>query len=321
MKKKLSIIIPVYNTEKYIEKCINSILNQSSNEIEIIVVNDGSKDNSLQILNKYKKTIKIFSKENGGLSSARNFGLEHASGQYIWFIDGDDYIEEGSIEIILSIIGKKDYDIISFNYNKDYENSKQKIRENHNINNKEKILINTSACTKVFKKSFLEENNITFDEGIIYEDLALIPYLFSITDSIIHIDKYLYNYVYRNGSIMNNKEFKLNVDDKFIAINNLIKRIEKKGIKDKYEKEIEYLIIKHIIFTYTSEIFKYKKNIYFSRCDRALKYVNEYNKNWLNNDYLKKEFFGKKIYCLAFKNRFYFLCKCITIALKKVGKI
>jgi len=99
MNKKLSVIIPVYNTSKYIEKCLNSILNQYMNDIELIIVNDGSTDNSEEIITKWideykdKIEVKYFKKENGGLSSARNFGVKHATGEYITFVDSDDYLD------------------------------------------------------------------------------------------------------------------------------------------------------------------------------------------------------------------------------------
>ena len=100
MDKKISVIIPVYNTSKYIEKCLNSIVNQTMESIEIVIVNDGSTDNSEEIKqkwineNQHKKTIKYFKKENGGLSAARNFGVKQATGEYITFVDSDDYLDE-----------------------------------------------------------------------------------------------------------------------------------------------------------------------------------------------------------------------------------
>lgn len=94
--KKISVIIPVYNTEKYIDKCINSVLQQDL-ETEIIVVNDGSTDNSKKIIEKYKDKIIYLEKENGGLSDARNYGLKYATGEYVAFLDSDDFIEKGFI--------------------------------------------------------------------------------------------------------------------------------------------------------------------------------------------------------------------------------
>ena len=135
---KISIIVPVYNTEKYLSKCLNSLIKQTYKDIEIIVVNDGSKDKSLEIAKKIAKQdnrIKVFNKENGGLSSARNFGIEKASGEYIGFVDSDDYIKENMFEILYNMIKEanakiaicgwylvEDNQIISINFeDADYE--------------------------------------------------------------------------------------------------------------------------------------------------------------------------------------------------------
>ena len=109
MKDKISIIVPIYNMEKYLNKGVNSIINQSYENLEIILVNDGSTDDSLNICNKFKKKDKrvvVLKKENGGLSSARNYGIEHANGKYISFVDADDYIEKDYIEKLYNCITK-----------------------------------------------------------------------------------------------------------------------------------------------------------------------------------------------------------------------
>jgi glycosyltransferase involved in cell wall biosynthesis len=116
---RISIIVPVYNTEKYLKKCLDSLVNQSLKDIEIIIINDGSTDNSQNIIdeykNKYPKLIKSYIKENGGLSDARNFGLAKAKGEYIGFVDSDDYVDYKLFELLNNEIKKeKDIDIIRF---------------------------------------------------------------------------------------------------------------------------------------------------------------------------------------------------------------
>ena len=115
-KKKISIIIPVYNVEKYLSRCLESVINQSYKNIEIIIVNDGSTDNSFDICNKYKKKDKrviLIDQNNQGLSGARNTGLKHATGEYICFIDSDDYVEKDYVEYLYKLIVKDDYDLNS----------------------------------------------------------------------------------------------------------------------------------------------------------------------------------------------------------------
>lgn len=113
---KVSIIIPVYNVEKYIRQCLESVINQTYKNIEIIVINDGTKDGSMKIVEEYleDKRIKIINKNNGGLSSARNKGIEEATGEYIYFLDSDDWIEKDTIEVLVK--NSKDVDIIEANF-------------------------------------------------------------------------------------------------------------------------------------------------------------------------------------------------------------
>ena len=115
--KKISCIIPIYNVENYIEKCIMSIENQYTDDIEIIAVNDGTPDHSIDKIKSFPN-VTIINKANGGLSSARNEGIKHANGEYIWFIDGDDYIEDGAIKKLIDVIDKNASDVILFNYYK-----------------------------------------------------------------------------------------------------------------------------------------------------------------------------------------------------------
>lgn len=324
--KKISFVIPVYNIKKYIEKCINSILEQNNNCIEIIIVNDGSTDGVENILLDYETKynfIKIIKKMNGGLSSARNRGLASVSGDYVWFVDGDDTIEKNSISIIYDTLKKDDYDIIFFNYYKDYGSYKKEISEpSHYMEEKSKILVNTSPCTKIFRKQFLSENNFKFDEGIIYEDLASIPYLISKAKKSKFIDEYLYNYVYRENSIMNSKSsFKKNRDDKFLAITYLIQKFKNDKSYESYFEEIEYLAIKHLLITYSTEIIIYEKNIYVERFNNVINVLNKINCKWYKNKYFQSQSIFKKIYVWFFRKKMFSVCKFIVFILRKVGKI
>ena len=125
MRKKLySIIVPVYNCEQYLEKCLNSLLKQSYKNIEIILINDGSNDNSEKICLNYKKLdsrIKYYKKDNGGVSSARNLGINVCNGDYITFLDSDDYLDIDTIEFINNYINKSDIDLIRYGFIKEYD--------------------------------------------------------------------------------------------------------------------------------------------------------------------------------------------------------
>lgn len=157
-KPKISIIVPVYNVEKYLERCLDSILSQSFNAFELILVNDGSTDNSYKICEKYSyndKRIKLINKENGGLSSARNAGIEASQGEYIGFIDSDDYIDKFMYEILYNYAEKNKSDIVICKYKKVDANFG--MNENLNYNVEEINYSNFQALNQLY-----EENNIEF---------------------------------------------------------------------------------------------------------------------------------------------------------------
>lgn len=202
-KKILSIIVTVYNNEKYIEKCLKSIGNFDKNNIEVIIVNDGSKDNSREIIKKLNinNQYKYIEQSNGGVSRARNRGIQEANGEYLWFIDGDDFIERDSINKILQELKVyPETEVLYFGinyYDKNY-NFLGKDLVNHK-NYYEKGILFNSPCNKIYKKVFLENYDVkfceTFDLG---EDMNFNFKVFSNTSKIKVIQEKLYNY-YRSG--------------------------------------------------------------------------------------------------------------------------
>ncbi|MPS74231.1 MAG: glycosyltransferase [Chryseobacterium sp.] len=210
---KVSIIVPVYNVELYLEKCLLSLVNQTLQDIEILVVNDGSKDNSQQIIEKFQKDHpnKIFGfiKENGGLSDARNFGIDRAKGQYLGFVDSDDYVSETMFEEMYDLAEKHQAEMTICNL--------QKVDENGNITQKltqlpgfpEKIVLEENlsvfsdisyfACNKLFKKELFQ--NIRFKRGIHFEDIELIPQLLLDCNILAFTPNYHYQYLERQDSI------------------------------------------------------------------------------------------------------------------------
>lgn len=215
---RLSIIIPIYNVEQYIEQCLVSILNKTYKDLEIILVNDGSKDNSMKIIKKYlsDKRIKVINKKNGGLSSARNVGLKIATGEYIAFVDSDDWIRIDKLVELYNIIQNEKLDLIIGNG--EYYPSKEKIQKNIYIGIKTGIEIFEEMLRKkdyletvwkcIYSKKFLQENNIKFIEGLLHED---IPFMF---ECLIKAKRIKYEninfYIYRRreGSITTTKNTK-----------------------------------------------------------------------------------------------------------------
>ena len=208
---RFSIIIPVYNTEKYLDKCLSSVFNQSFSDYEIIVVNDGSTDNSMKVVDKYLKehvNLKHFFKENGGLSSARNYGIKKAKGDYLLFLDSDDFYEP---DLLLKLNESvDDCDIIRFGVQDVYDGAPV-IKYNEQAFDKTNGLIGFEkicryhyveiACAYCYKRKFWIDNNFKFADGFYHEDFGLIPLVLINSTSVKSIDYIGYNYYQRFNSI------------------------------------------------------------------------------------------------------------------------
>ena len=206
--------MPVYNVEKYLAECLDSVLKQTLKDLEVICVNDGSTDNSLQILEEYAKKdnrIKIVNKENGGLSSARNAGMEAATGEYYAFIDSDDLLDNSAYEKALKHIN--DADLVHFgikvfgesNYaQRNGDDNYYKIKYTGLQKLKKKVILNSdvSACNKIFKKSIIKQNNIIFPEGLNNEDYAFYYEYISCAKTVFYLNEYIYHYRRSGTSIM-----------------------------------------------------------------------------------------------------------------------
>lgn len=219
---KFSIIIPVYNVEKYLSDCLNSVKNQTYKDFEVIIVNDGSKDNSQSIIDEFIKhdnRFKSYKKINGGQSSARNYGVEKVTGEYILFVDSDDTIESNLLEEINKLIIKNDgADLVRFQIRKintDINNIHllkgsgfQAITGEEAFSNFLNDELFDSPCLYAYKTSFYKKNNFEFVEGKIHEDFGLIPYIIVKANKVIATDYCGYNYMIRNNSVMTNKDNK-----------------------------------------------------------------------------------------------------------------
>ena len=303
---KVSVIVPVYNVEKYLAKCLDSLVNQTLKDIEIIVVNDGSTDDSQKIIDKYSKKykqIKAYKKENGGLSSARNYGLKKVSGEYIAFVDSDDYVDKKMLEIMYQKITTDKLDIIACDILNVYENGKKEsIKSNYHFssdNVKNYLLAPAAACNKLYSSKLIDK--INFKKGIYYEDLELIPKLVKYTNKIGFIEKDLYFYFQRNGSQMRELKFCDNLLDIFTVLES-----NKKELYTKYKEEVEYMYITHLLRTATLRFLDYPNtDIYLKKINNEIK--NNFP-NWNKNIYLKKSSLKTKVICyLAYYKQYRFL--------------
>lgn len=212
----ISIIVPVFNKQEYIENCIKSILTQSYNDIEIIIVNDGSTDNSLEKIKAVAdkdSRIKIINKNNMGLSAARNSGMDYASGEFIMFVDADDELEENAIERLYNSISKNDVDCavgsisVVYDAHEEFKDSDKWYYTNRNkgvkdINDSLISDIHCSASAKIFKKEIINKFKLRFPEGLCYEDAYWHWTYFSVCRKVYFIKEAVYKYFRRKKSIM-----------------------------------------------------------------------------------------------------------------------
>lgn len=204
---KVSIIVPVYNTAKYLDKCINSLLNQTLEDIEVIIINDGSPDNADKVINSYKdKRIKYIKKANEGIGKTRNLGIEESTGEYLMFIDSDDYIGLDCTEKMYNRAKKDNLDIVISNYFEDRDGVITEIKfpsfPDSSLEECPELLnkVNLGPCNKIYKRELFEDKNNRFEENLKYEDAPFVCKLLCNAKKIGKIDECLSYYVIHEAS-------------------------------------------------------------------------------------------------------------------------
>ncbi len=297
---KVSIIVPVYNVEKYIEKCLNSLVKQTMEDIEIIIVNDGSKDNSINVINKfikqYPEKIQYLEKKNGGLSDARNYGLPYAKGEYIAFLDSDDYVEEDMYEKMYKLAKKENSDMVECDFIWEYPN-KQKEDIGQIYTNKKQMLekVRVVAWNKLIKTNIVIENKITFPKGYRYEDVEftykLVPYL----NRVSFLKKPCVHYVQRENSISNLQNER--TKEIFNVLDHVLDFYKKNNIYDEYKEELEYIYTRYLLCSSLLRMVKIKnKKIKNKLLEETWEKLNYNFPNWKRNRILNQNKNVKNIY-------------------------
>lgn len=249
---KVSVILPAYNTEKYVAKSLESLINQTMSEIEIIAVDDGSTDNTLEILrdyeDKYPDKLKVFHKGNGGQSSARNLALEKTTGEYIAFVDSDDFIEKTMLEELYNkaVTEKADVAVCDI-----LEHKSDGTTNYYNATDiSRKFSITPSVCNKIFKSELAKSER--FPIGIWYEDLVYTMRIFMKTDKICTVNKVLYHTNLRDNSTMRNQNSEKNLDilTAFELLSN--------SADEALSAALEFIFIDHIFITAINRVARHK---------------------------------------------------------------
>ena len=260
MQKKISIIVPVYNAEEYLTKCLDSLVNQTLSAIEIILIDDCSNDRSREIIddyyNKYSdKIIPILLSENRKQGFARNRGIDISTGEYIVFVDSDDYIAEDMCEVLYKKAKEKDYDIVCFDmvdvidgiYKSNKLSYTSKIDGDIDYK-KRNLLLNSRGyfTTRMYKRDLLVCNNIKFPEGIFYEDSPFNTLSILYAKSVAKIDKEFYYYIKRTNSSSNCKN-KERLYHRIDTIEFMINEVKSRGLYTQYKSIIEEKYLKMLV--------------------------------------------------------------------------
>lgn len=317
--KKVSVIVPVYNTEKYLKRCLDSLVKQTLENLEIIVIEDCSPDNSKDILKeyekKYKDKIKVFhNKTNKGIGYNRNLGIKNATGKYVAFVDSDDYVDFNYFEKMYDYAEENECDLVVSNLKRVDESDKKIGFENiplfadSNVENNPDLLlnINLGPANKLFRKELFDKDT-KFSEEYKYEDLYVLPKLIVSAKKIGRISDTNYNYVIHNYSQTTT------LDKKVFDILKVLDKVNVDLKECTFKEEIEYLNIRTICRYTLQQRYQKDKSLINKFIDEAFIYLNNNFPNWKKNNILKKRNvlkrtieknkFITKIYCYMFQTR------------------
>lgn len=288
---KVSVIVPVYNVEKYITRCLTSLVNQTIDDLEIILVNDGSKDNSEQIIRQFKKDYKniiYVKKENGGLSSARNFGLIYATGEYVAFLDSDDYVDRTLYQKMYEKAKATNSDYVECDFIWKYPDH-EKIDVGFRYKDKKEMFekARVVAWNKLIKREIIINKKIEFPVGLYYEDIEFFYKLLPYINSFAFVEEPLIYYVQRDNSIVNKQDSR--TKQIFKVLDNVIDYYKKIGLYSEYEKQIEYTYARLLLCSSLKRMIQIPDKITRSLLlTETWQNLNSKFPNWKQNELLKK---------------------------------
>ena len=311
----ISIIVPIYNAERYLNRCIKSLINQTKENIEFILVNDGSTDSSEEIIKSYKdKRIKYFKNKNQGIGKTRNFGMQKATGKYIMFLDSDDYLSTNACDELFSKAEKDNLDLVINNFYRVEEETEKKVEviipefKNTTLKDNKRLLldVNLAPWNKLYKRELLKKNKIQFVEDLKYEDAPFVVEAMDKAKKIGYIKKFLNYYV-----IHKNSETTVR-DEKIFDIIEIVDKMRKYFSKRKEFTETVDKLSVRILTNYTiQQRVQQDKEVGMQFIDRAFQYMKANIPDYKDNKYyenrgflrrmIEKNQFLTKVYCKHYK--------------------
>ena len=321
--KKVSVIVPVYNVEQYLRKCLDGLVNQTLKEIEILVINDGTKDDSYKIMQEYAdryENIKIFSKENGGLSDTRNYGMKHASGEYVGFVDSDDFVETNMYETLYNKAKENHSDMVECNFYHNYPDS-QSVEIGVKYQNKEDMIMlgRSVVWNKIYRRDWLEKTGIQFPVGLNNEDVEFYEKLMVHAERIDYVDGAFVHYVQRESSL--NHEASLRMLQVLEVLQHIIDYYKEQGVYETYHDALEFFCARIILCSSFDRLTgipdanerKYALQKNWDMLEKSFP-------NWKKNKYLKTKKGMKVMYMRYINKTLYRIFGCFRHLMKNGRK-
>lgn len=315
MQPKISVIVPFFNAEEYLEKCLTSLVNQTLKDIEIVLINDGSIDNSEKIVEKYLKKYSdkiIYRKKvNEGQGIARNDGIKLSTGEFVSFVDSDDYIDLTMFEKLYNKALEEQSDIVATTGFIEITNGiaiDKKYKFNDDNPLVRYILNNSGPVAKIIKRDIILKNNLFFPKLRAYEDIAIVPLWGIYAKKISYVEESLYHYLIHSGSTMKQIKYNKKLIDIFESLEQLYNKftIQK---KDKYKDELEWIYIEHLLHAATLRFLKFDK---ISEIKKINSIVKKRFPKWYKNKYYKRQSIKYKIVCMLIYKQHFKLLKLLV---------
>lgn len=297
---KVSVVVPIYNVEEYLERCIKSLVKQTLEDIEIILVNDGSRDKSGTIAQEFQKKypdkIKYVEKENGGLSDARNYGMKYATGEYIAFLDSDDYIEKNAYKVMYKKAKEEDSDYVECDFIWEYPEKSKKDEQIKYANKNEMLaFVRVVAWNKLIRREVITNNNIEFPKGLRYEDVEFTYKLIPHINKFSYVNEFFIHYTQRQNSIANVQNEK--TAEIFEVLDNVITYYKQNNFYDEYKEELEYNYARYLLCSSLKRICKISDNQKRKELiNKTWDNLNSKYPEWKKNKILRNVQLGKNKY-------------------------
>ena len=290
----ISIIVPIYNVEQYLRECLDSLAAQELKTIEVLMVNDGTKDRSGDIAKEYAEKwpekFKYFIKENGGLSDARNYALPYVRGKYVAFVDSDDYVEKNMFSELWNGALKSYPDIVECELDKVYSDHGERIHLPDEYKSISDYMLNARVCAwnKIYRVEWLKNIGVIFPKGLLYEDVCffckIVPYL---TQLPVTVHRPLYHYRQREGSILSSSNRRILEIHKIFG--EIFAFYDEKNLGPEFEEIVECKYVKTVFCSFLMRMLKMKDTkIRRDVIQESWEIVNIERPNWKKNSYLKK---------------------------------